>query len=240
MKNSIKYILQQLLGYQNYLMLFAHFKIVNVSKDKKESDFFHFIKLLNNPQVVLDIGANIGIMTTHLSNRFPDAKIHAFEPMPDNLSVLKRIIKRYKLNNVRLHEIALGAVNGKVKMVLPKQGKTKMQGLSHVVHESINEWNEGIQVEVNSMALDFLFPEINVQGIKLDVENFEYFVLMGGKSLIERSRPIIYTELWDNENRQRCFAFLKEINYQAHVVVGDCLKTYDSEKHRHQNFIFLP
>lgn len=229
-----------MLGYQNYLMLFAHFKIVSLIKDKKEGDFFHFMKLLDSPENILDIGANLGIMTVHLSNQFPKAKIHAFEPMPDNLVVLKRIIKRYKLQNVVLHELALGDKETKIKMVLPEQGKTKMQGLSHVVHETITEWNEGKQVEVSCSTLDNLFPTENVQGIKLDVENFEYFVLTGGKDLINRCKPLIYIELWDNENRQKCFDFLKELGYQVRVVVDGKLVQYVASLHRHQNFIFLP
>jgi len=220
-------------------MLFAHYKIITILKDKKESDFFLFLKLLKNPASLIDIGANIGIMTVHMSQKFPKATIHAFEPMPDNLATLKRIIIRYKLNNVILHEIALGKEPGKVKMVLPQQGKTKMQGLSHVVHDSIQEWNEGEQIEVECSTLDREFPEMIVQGIKLDVENFEYFVLLGGKQLIERSQPVIYTELWDNENRQLCFEFFNALNYSAHVVVENRLVEFDKAIHTHQNFIFL-
>jgi hypothetical protein len=87
--------------------------------------------------------------------------------------------------------------------------------------------------------LDREFPEMIVQGIKLDVENFEYFVLLGGKQLIERSQPVIYTELWDNENRQLCFEFFNALNYSAHVVVENRLVEFDKAIHTHQNFIFL-
>ena len=34
--------------------------------------------------------------------------------------------------------------------------------------------------------------------IKIDVEGFEYFVLLGGKSIISRCHPIIYLELYDH------------------------------------------
>src|SRR5690606_25170698 len=105
---------------------------------------------------ILDIGANIGIMTYHLSTRFPQTKIHAFEPMPDNLDVLKRITQKYALKNVIVHPYALGETSGILKMILPHNGKTKMQGLSHVKHDSIKEWNEGEEFEVEAKTLDEL------------------------------------------------------------------------------------
>ena len=67
-KNTIKYILQFLLGYSNYLYVFAIFKIKSIQKDNLEKDFFHFLSLLKDGNGdVIDIGANLGIMSFHLS-----------------------------------------------------------------------------------------------------------------------------------------------------------------------------
>ena len=95
MKNGIKLILQKLLGYQNYLYVFAKFKIKTLKQDKKEGDFFHFMDSISKNGAILDIGANIGIMTYHLSKRFADRKIYSIEPMPDNLKVLNKIINTF-------------------------------------------------------------------------------------------------------------------------------------------------
>ena len=70
------------------------------------------------------------------------------------------------------------------------------------------EWNEGEECKVPIDRLDTLLPNTKIQGIKMDVENFEYFVLKGGLKIIQRDQPIIYTELWDNENRTQCFDIL--------------------------------
>lgn len=239
MKNSIKYILQKILGFRKYLYVFAIFKIKTLHSDKKEKDFFHFLSLLNDSKGdILDIGANIGIMTYHLSVRFPSTKIHAFEPMPDNLVVLNRITEKYALKNVEVHPYALGETAGKLKMILPHNGKTKMQGLSHVKHDSIKEWNEGDEFEVEAKTLDELFENTPIQGVKIDVENFEYFTFKGGATIIAKFKPIIYTELWDNENRVKCFEFLSDLGYKPYVVVQNELLEYNSEQHQAQNFIF--
>lgn len=228
-----------MLGFQRYLYVFAIFKIKTLHWDKKENDFFVFVNLLKGTDgLVIDLGANIGIMTYHLAKELPKASIQAFEPMPDNLSVLKKICTRYRLSSVHIHPIAIGDSIGKLKMILPENSKTKMQGLSHVKHESITDWNQGIEFEVEADTLDHLFEKQHVSGIKIDIENYEYFAFLGGKNLLSTSKPIIYAELWDNENRQNCFQLLKELGYETYVVCGKELKVYNPEKHISQNFIF--
>jgi FkbM family methyltransferase len=240
MKNSIKYILQKMLGLQTYLYVFALYKIRTLRSDKKENDFFAFLSLLQDGRGdVLDIGANLGIMTVHLAKTLPNTTIHAFEPMPANVSILKRIIAKFNLNKTKLHEVAVGNETGKAKMILPLNKNTVMQGLSHVKHETITEWNEGKEVEVPLDKLDNLLNGERIQGIKIDVENFEYFALKGAQRILETNHPVIYAELWDNANRANCFDFLKGLNYAIFVNENSSLVPFDPQKHRTQNFIFL-
>ena len=87
MKNKTKYILQRILGFDRYLRIFSRFKIATLKNDKNERDFFAFMDLLENPKHILDLGGNIGVMTVHLAARFPEAKIHAVEPLQPNMYV---------------------------------------------------------------------------------------------------------------------------------------------------------
>lgn len=232
--------MQRTLGFRSYLYFFAKYKIRTLKNDSKENDFFTFLGMLNdNKGSVLDIGANLGIMTVHLAQTLPNCAIIAIEPMPDNRSIFKKIIAKFNLKNVLFHEVALGDSEGTVKMILPTKAGAKMQGLSHVKHETITEWNEGEEFEVPMTTLDNLCAsETSIQGIKMDVENFEYFVLKGGQAIIEKFHPIIYTELWDNENRQKCFDFLTNLGYSINVAHENNLVPFNSEIHLTQNFIF--
>lgn len=228
------------MGFQTYLYVFSLFKIKTLRSDSNEKDFFHFLNLLKDGKGdVLDIGANVGIMTVHLAQKLPNSTIHAFEPMPANISVLKRIIAKFGLKKTKLHTVAVGDSTGTVKMILPEQGKTKMQGLSHVKHESISEWNEGEEFEVKIDKLDNLINGQPIQAIKIDVENFEYFALKGAQRILENNKPVIYAELWDNENRTKCFELLSNLGYHTHIVENEKLVNYQSDKHNKQNFIFI-
>ncbi len=216
------------------------FKIKTLKQDSKEKDFFYFMDLLYDDKgIVLDIGANIGIMSYHLAKNLPNTSIHAFEPIPDNISILKKIIAKFHLKNIKLHEIALGEKKGHVQMVLPERNKVVFQGLSHVKHESITEMNEGKEFDVEIDSLDNLFKGELIQAIKIDVENFEYFVLKGAERILNANKPIIYAELWDNLNRINCFNLLLSIDYAVFVVEKNQLIGYDEKIHNKQNFIFI-
>ena len=189
--------------------------------------------------VIVDVGANIGIMSAHLGRRFPNNRIVAIEPMPDNVKVLKKVKKKLDLKNIKVLSLAVGNEKGSVKMVLPQNGKTKMQGLSHVVDEKMTEWNEGEEFEVELKKLDKIFKSKVVNGIKMDVENYEYEALLGAEKIITKHKPVIYLELWENQNRDHCFQFLQGLDYTAHVVKNKKLKVYDPKTDKKQNFIFL-
>ena len=59
-----------------------------------------------NPKVVLDIGANIGITSIYLINKFPNAKIFSFEPLLENYEILKKNTESYK--NIEVFNFGLG------------------------------------------------------------------------------------------------------------------------------------
>lgn len=244
MKSFIKKVLQTALGFDNYLFVFAIYIIKTLRWNKKEGDFLYFLKQIPDEGIVLDIGANIGVMSVYLARQLKKASVFAFEPIPANLKTLQRIIRFFHLENVQVFDIALGDKVGEMEMVMPVVKSVKMQGLSHVVHESINDFNEGDKFKVQVKTLDTLDElqqeSLKVTAIKMDVENFEYFVLKGGSRLIDRHRPLIYTELWENENKQKCFTFIRAKNYKIQVLSNNRLEDYNPQKHITQNFFFVP
>ena len=56
----------------------------------------------------------------------------------------------------------------------------------------------------------------------------------------QESRPMIYTELWDNENRSKCIELLAGLNYLPYIYVSGKPVKYDADIHNTQNFLFLP
>ncbi len=161
----------------NYFFLFARFVILKLPYDKNEKDFLRFFDLIEEGGHVLDIGANIGVMTYYFSKFFSESTVHAFEPIPDNLKVLRRIVEKFNLSNVKIYPYALGDKNDIVKMVMPQFNKVYFHGLSHV--EEVNKENIGHLYDVEMKRLDNHeeFKNVKINAVKIDVEEYEYSVL---------------------------------------------------------------
>lgn len=239
MKKLIQSVLQRILGFERYLVLFAKFKIATFKSDKNEGDFFKFVDLMSADANVLDIGSNIGITTVHLARKVK--KVYAYEPVPPNFKTLKNVVESYQLQNVALFQLALGNENTMVEMVMPEVENVQMQGLSHVVHEDLTDFNEGKRYKAPLKRLDDLdtFEHTKIDGIKLDVENFEFFALKGGEQLILRDKPVIYTELWENDNRYKCFELIKSWGYKTKILENGNLVDFQEGHHKNQNFFFV-
>jgi FkbM family methyltransferase len=244
MKSFIKRILQGILGFDNYLVIFSWFKVHTLSMDRKEGDFIYFLKLIPSGGILLDIGANIGIMTVHFAKEIPDSEIFAFEPVPENIKSLKKIVKFFGLKNVRIFECALGNSEGEIEMVMPVLDKVRMQGLSHVVDPTILKYNEGERYKVPIHCLDNI-NEIKtltkpITAIKIDAENYEYWVFEGAEQTILKHRPVIYCELWENDHRRKCLELIRSFNYEIKVLVSGDLQVYNPSIHKSLNFFFIP
>lgn len=61
------------------------------------------------PEIVLDIGANVGAFARWASVRWPKAVVYCYEPHPDNFGLLKQTVDYYKLDNVHTRNFAVGA-----------------------------------------------------------------------------------------------------------------------------------
>jgi FkbM family methyltransferase len=239
-KQLIRRLAQGLLGFENYLVLFSWFSGQRVRFMPAEKEFRFFMGLIPAQGIILDIGANIGIMSVALAKHLPQAIIYAFEPMPANLRALERILRYYRLKQVHIMPYALGDQSSRVQMLMPEIDRAKMQGYSHVL-ESGQSPQTGETFEVPMYRLDDLVElqtTVPVTAIKIDVENYEYFVLKGGESLIRKHRPIIYAELWDDARRGDCMALLTGLGYGIHVYQDDELVIFTDQPVT--NFFFLP
>ena len=131
----IRMFLQGIVGFDNFRFYFSRFSLWWLSRNKVEQDFVHFLTMIPKDTLILDIGANFGIMTVSMARKAVNGQVYAFEPIPENARSLKRLVKHYKLNNVKVFEWAIGNEAGELKMVLPLINNTKIHGLSHVVDE---------------------------------------------------------------------------------------------------------
>lgn len=68
----------------------------------------------NPPLTIIDVGGNIGLFSMVARARFPDAKIHCYEPSPDLIPILKSNLNKL---NVKLSNEGLDSRQQRVRMI---------------------------------------------------------------------------------------------------------------------------
>lgn len=137
---------------------------------------------------VLDIGANLGVVTLHLAKLVgPTGIVHSFEPNPAVNELLSRSIERNNLKNVRLHTCALGATDGgTLELSFPEQNA----GQATLTQTRPGEGWRSVQVPVKTLSA--LADEAGIgkiRLIKIDVEGFEKEVLTGARAWMTANPP---------------------------------------------------
>lgn len=213
LKNKIRYWCQQLIGLDRYLFLFARLTIFRIRYLGYEKEFRYFMRLLPPTGVILDIGANIGVMTAVLALKFPQSEVIAVEPVPLNADILRKGKVFFGLTNVQILQTALGETEGEITMLTPWVDAAVMHGLSHVWQTPERTVpTDAFTVPITTLdQLQLLQMDGKISAIKIDVENFEYYVLKGGRQLLQKHRPLVFAELWNDAKKAPCITLMGEL-----------------------------
>ncbi len=138
--------------------------------------------------VVLDIGANLGWYSLLLGKRFPRACIHAFEPEPRNLALLRENVARNGLTNVTVHAAAVAGTSGTMQLY-PYAEK-------NMGRHSLLPINDGTPVAVATVAIDEFLPQHGIDPaqigfVKIDIEGYEEHALRGAARVLAAGPPIL-------------------------------------------------
>jgi len=100
-------------------------------------------------------------------------------------------------------------------------------------------------IPIKTKRLDDIRIKNAIGFIKIDVEGHEKNVVIGGKSLILKNKPVMLVEIETKHTNKpiiETINFIKELNYECFYLLEDKLiniKNYDDKLLRN-NFIFLP
>lgn len=144
-------------------------------------------KIVRPGDTVLDIGANIGMVTVWLSSLVGQkGKVHAFEPNPGLHKMLEKTLEHNGISNVRMHQVALGSQEGRLELRIPhgNRGSASLIRNQNVANCDI------AQVPITRLSEIIKKEGIeSIRLIKIDVEGFEGEVLKGGGEIFNTIRP---------------------------------------------------
>ena len=124
---------------------------------------------IKNDDVVIDVGAHIGLFALFASQYCKNGKIYCFEPVKENYDLLLDNIKLNNLTNIIPFNCAVSDKSSKVKIFL------RDDEASHSMYITNSNY-----VEVSSMTLDDFFKETKIKKcdfLKLDCEGAEYDII---------------------------------------------------------------
>ena len=153
---------------------------------------------------VLDIGANVGVTALYFSQIFPKADIFAFEPAPDNFTVLQKNIANCK--RIRAFNFALGASDATLEL-FASDNPVNFGGYS--LHAAGSDTSKKVAIPVRNVA--GVLKEIGVDAvdvIKVDTEGAEWDILTAFPESVLRSAKYITGELHGNKD----FALLEYLS----------------------------
>ena len=169
---------------------------------------------------VVDVGANTGNHTIFFAGPMKAAMVTPLEPLPGAGAVLRRTVERNGLKNVDLSRLGTGIADhaGRARLVSSERGGL---GATSLVPDPAGD----IVID----TLDAVIAE-PIDVLKIDVEGMEMSVLAGAEGVIERSKPLIYIEI-ANENTLAFSAWLRRAGYRVERIFTD---------KQHANYLIAP
>lgn len=149
-----------------------------------ESFTDQFIAAIKTAKVYVDCGAEYGFyISLALKYGPPDLKIIAFEPEPMRFNLLETWMQSYP--KVKIHRLALSDHASRQEVVKPGVGiSLSLEGCFH---------GTGSRFTVDSVALDDLLSETNIDIIKMDIEGAEDLAFKGMTKVLGR-KPKLFIE----------------------------------------------
>lgn len=151
-----------------------------------EPDLAVLPALVSRGDRVLDLGANIGLYTRHLSELVgPDGLVLSVEPIPLTFETLKG--QRLPLDNVVWLNCAVSAKPGTVRMETPDYPR----GGPNYYQSRVVEGADGDRgVEVRAETVDSLVAGRGpIRFVKCDVEGHELACLEGAEATLRDTKP---------------------------------------------------
>lgn len=180
--------------------------------------------------VVLDIGANIGLYSVHMARAVgPSGQVFAFEPNPGTFAVLQEHVRLNRVPHVHPQALAVGAEASTA--VLQEMGSDDV-GKCSLRSDTNATPVASVQVStVDDFCREHGLSRVDL--IKIDVEGFEPEALMGARGTIEAHWPVLCLELspqWyggKEDVLQEAMAWVPTSPYRFFEIVGRRIEPFD-------------
>jgi len=175
-------------------------RAVRLSVDVFEPEISYLVEtFIKEDDIVLDIGANVGLHTVKFAQIAKKGHVYAFEPVREMADRLSQNCALNRLENVTIVEAALGSQSGTLPISVNISG-AGLEGTSSLV-DSVHVENHPENYKARDVPvrrLDDLVEGFGIDGriafIKMDTEGFETYVFEGATETVKKNKPIMIVE----------------------------------------------
>lgn len=131
-----------------------------------------------NPRpLILDFGAHFGVSVLFFKQRYPGARVIAYEADPDVFGYLKRNVEAHHLKDVHIYNEAVWTTAGEMRFEVDGADAGRLgEGMG----------KQGSIIVPTVSAADILAAHERIDFLKLDIEGAEDDVLVGCEGLLDR------------------------------------------------------
>ena len=177
--------------------------------------------------VIFDVGANTGLYSVVSRGINPNAKIYAFEPYLINAHRFKKNMQLNNIEDVNLLEKAVGNSKDDIEFAVPAHDQIcdVLSADTEFTNRFYKKWGSYKNVMVPQITIDTFMTSENLNGIdliKIDVENYESFVLEGALETLDKFSPTIFIEIFvDTEKIKFYEENLKPLGYHCYSLLNE-------------------
>jgi FkbM family methyltransferase len=132
-----------------------------------------------SPEVVIDIGANIGVFTLLARHLWPRCRVHAYEPDPQNVVTLQSNLEHNQVEGVTVHNAAVSDAEG--RRTLFQKGHS---GWHSLYPEALGGPRSSVQVETVDLPAVIETAGGRIDLLKMDCEGAEWAILRDNEELL--------------------------------------------------------
>lgn len=226
-----------------------------VSGDYETMELHLLEKLIRPGDVILDIGANIGLYSIYCAKATGAAgHVYCFEPEPVNFSFLKRNISLNKLSNITPSDTAVSSQEGEHTFYLNPLNKGDHRLHGDEAHTST--------ITVRTITIDGYLKgrTEKVDLIKMDIQGAEMQALLGMKEILSAAGgPCLLMEFWpyglnlSGSDPKTLLGYLESLGFHFYTIeeadnklqpgnIADILKRakcVEGEDYKFENYLNL-
>jgi FkbM family methyltransferase len=210
--------------------------LINKKFEKEEIEICK--KIINENSVVLDVGANIGLLSISFAKKAVKGLVIAVEASPTTFVQLLRNTRG--LPNIVNLNVGFSSESGIAEFFVASDDA--YSGLKNTERKDLVE---SIKIPCFRGA-EIIQPILPgpVDLIKIDVEGLETEVIEGLESLIHSSRPVVFCEIYrgeaSNPDVLQTISTMEKMSYSTFVSVGSTLQKFVEHDDHFYNYFFIP